>query len=130
MNKNSVVWHGLSSKMLFGRFATYFDCPTSTTTQKNVAQTFSGGGSGIILKLKSFYNQNCAFHLDVSLFSDFTDECERLFLNDLLIITDILTVNKQKQKWVSFKKFMSALCFNSTRKVRMPRRYKDRFQVG
>ena len=111
MKKESVVWHGLSSKMLFSQFATYFDCPTSTTTQKNVAQTFSGNGSGIILKLKSFYNENCAWHLDVSLFSDFTDECERLFLNDPLVITDILTIDRKKQKWVSYKKYMGALLF-------------------
>ena len=95
--------------MLFTDFATYFDCPTSTTTQKTVAQTFSGNGTGIILKLKSKYNQNCAFMLDVSLFSDFTDECERLFLNEHLIITDILTIIDNR--WKSFHKEMGALLY-------------------
>ena len=111
MSKDDVVWHGLSSKMLFGDFAAYFDCPTSTTTQRNVAQTFSGNGSGIILKLKSKHTVNCAYMLNVSLFSDFTDECERLFLNETLIITDILSI--QNQRWVSHKKYIEACLYFS-----------------
>eukprot|EP01084_Bolivina_argentea_P302448 522035_1 len=78
MDPNQVVWHGVSSKMLFDNFAAYFDCPTSTTTQKSIAQAFSDNGNGIILKLKSKHNNNCAWMLDVSVFSDYTDECERL----------------------------------------------------
>eukprot|EP01083_Nonionella_stella_P055892 147383_1 len=109
MQKNQVVWHGLSSRMLFERFAAHFDSPTSTTTQKNVAQTFSGNGHGIILKLKSKHNVKCAWMLDVSLFSDYTDECERLFLNETLIITDILTI--VKNRWVSFKNYIGACLY-------------------
>eukprot|EP01084_Bolivina_argentea_P019286 35878_1 len=111
MEANQVVWHGLSKKMLFDNFAVYFTCPTSTTTQKNVAQTFSGNGNGIVLKLKAKHKNNCPWMLDVSLFSDFTDECERLFFNETLIITDILIIINKR--WVSFKKYINAcLYFN------------------
>ena len=72
MTKDSVVWHGLSQKMVFSEFAPYFDCPTSTTTKKNIAMVFAGNGSGLILKLKSKFKDKCAFMLDVSVFSNFT----------------------------------------------------------
>ena len=78
---STVVWHGLSQKMLFESFGCHFDCPTSTTTQQSVAQTFTGNGGGFILKLKSQYINNCATMLDVSTFSDFTDGMLSIFFN-------------------------------------------------
>ena len=106
-----MVWHGLSKKLVFASFAAYFDCPTSTTTQRNVAQTFSASsdGGGIILKLKSKFVSKCAFMLDVSTFSDFTDECERLFLGESLIIADILMV--MDQRWGSCRQYIAACLY-------------------
>eukprot|EP01084_Bolivina_argentea_P160807 279990_1 len=110
MNKNSVVWRCFSSKILFANFAIYFDHPTLTTTRQTIAKKCCNS-EGIILKLKSKYNRNCAWMLDVSLFSDCTDYCEKLFLNETLIIADILT--SKNKKWTSHGKYMqSCLYFN------------------
>lgn len=99
MQQDTVVWHGLSEKMVFENFASlslfchhafeypsisallchvhfhrfYFDSPTSTTVDKRVAQAFTLQGEGIILQLKSKYNTNCATMLDVSRFSDYPE---------------------------------------------------------
>ena len=57
MKPSTVVWHVISSKMLFENFATlYFDTPTSASTSQQIAQEFSGR-DGIILRLKSKYEE-------------------------------------------------------------------------
>ena len=112
MNSDTYVYHGLSHKMLFKDFSYYFAHPTSTTTEQSVAHTFSGHG-GIILKLKSKYKRQQAFMLDVSKFSDFRDESERLFLNEALIISDIINagLDHAAEYNTAYKKYMKALNF-------------------
>lgn len=88
MTPETVVWHGVSRKMLFESFATYFECPTSTSIHQDVAASFSGP-NGVILKLKSKFNRDCAVMFNVSVFSRFS-ESERLFVKETLIISDVL----------------------------------------
>ena len=95
---------GLSHKMLFTEFSTFFDTPTSTTASKAVAHTFSGS-QGIILALKSKYKNDCPVMLNASLFSDYVDEQERLFIYETLIIHDMFTM----KEWKRYPKQMKAL---------------------
>lgn len=73
MKPKDTVWHGLSQKMVFKEFSTYFDCPTSTTTQVQVAANFAEDGGGIVLKLKSRHADNPCIALDVSHFSAYQE---------------------------------------------------------
>ena len=109
----SKVWHGLSKKMVFENFATYyFDCPTSTTTNMSVAAArFTSQGQGIILELQSKYKDHCAVLLDVSPFSRFPEEREMLALNEPLIISDILKRNETNHQWQSLAKWVRALLY-------------------
>ena len=72
MDPGVTVWHGLSEKMVFKGFSAYFDCPTSTTTEKIVASaTFAGDGRGIVLGLTSRQKESPYIALDVTPFSRF-----------------------------------------------------------
>ena len=108
MTPKTVVWHGVSRKMKFESFAAYFECPTSTSTSKSVAQGFSGP-DGMILKLKSKFKSSCSIMLDVSLFSNYPDECERLFVKETLIITDVMM--RVNNKWTAFGLYFEALVY-------------------
>ena len=132
MDPNVTVWHGLSEKMVFKGFSAYFDCPTSTTTEKIVASaTFAGGGMGIVLGLKLRDTESPCIALDVTRFSRFPSglsvlltfthlsllcplvisECERLFLGELLMITDIFISEPTKFQWTSLKRWISAFLY-------------------
>eukprot|EP01084_Bolivina_argentea_P094408 169716_1 len=81
MNTKTTVFHGLNCPMKFEHFNTYFHQPISTTTDKNVAKSFSTG-FGIILVLKSGVKKSVSTspkYLEVSLLSDFPHEAESLF---------------------------------------------------
>ena len=108
MEPKTFVWHGVSRRMHFESFATYFECPTSTSTSKEVARTFSGP-DGMILKLKSKFKESCSVMLNVSVFSDYPEECERLFVKETLIITDVMM--KVDDKWTSFGLYFKALVY-------------------
>ena len=108
MSEKESVWRGISYTSVFESFATfgisifssllisspmnfncacrcYFDCPTSTTTDRKVAENFARGKKGIILELKSKYNENCATMLEVSPFSMHPDGKFSAFVISLLI---------------------------------------------
>eukprot|EP01084_Bolivina_argentea_P256470 431823_1 len=82
--KSETFYHGLSIKLLFTSFNPSFNCPISTTTQLLVAARFAA--NGVILELKPDIASN-NWYLDVSMFSNFPSEHERLFAfaNDLYI---------------------------------------------
>lgn len=108
MTPSMVVWHGVSRKMRLKSFATYFECPTSTSTSRIVAGGFSGS-NGVIFKLKSKFKNSCSVMLDVSTFSNYPEECERLFVKETLIITDVMMrVDKQ---WRAFGLYFEALIY-------------------
>ena len=108
MTPETVVWHGVERQMKFESFAPYFECPTSTSTSKIVAQGFSGWG-GMILKLKSKFKNSCSVMLDVSVFSNYPEECERLFVKETLIIHDVMM--RVDDEWTSFGLYFQALVY-------------------
>ena len=108
MTPKTVVWHGVSRRMKFESFATFFECPTSTSTEQEVAVKFSGS-DGMILKLKSKFNRDCSTMLDVSTFSNYPAECERLFVKEALIISDVMM--RIDEKWTQFGLYFEALVF-------------------
>lgn len=108
MTPETAVWHGVSRKMRFDKFATYFECPTSTSTEKAIAASFSGS-NGVILKLQSKYKTKCSVMLDVSTFSNYPAESERLFVKETLIITDIVMLIDDE--WIQFGKWFQALVY-------------------
>ena len=108
MSPKTVVWHGVSHRMQFENFATFFECPTSTSTERLVAQGFSGS-DGVILKLKSKYKNSCSVMLDVSAFSNYPAESERLFVKETLIITDVMM--RIDNEWTMFGVYFEALVY-------------------
>ena len=108
MTRKEVVWHGVSRRMMFESFATYFECPTSTSTRQLVAEKFSGS-DGVILRLKSKFKRRCSVMLDVSTFSNYPEECERLFVKETLIIDDaMMMVDGQ---WTTFGPYFEAFAY-------------------
>ena len=108
MSPKTVVWHGVSHRMLFENFATFFECPTSTSIERLVAQGFSGS-DGVILKLKSKFKNSCSVMLDVSAFSNYPAESERLFVKETLIITDVMM--RIDNEWTMFGVYFEALVY-------------------
>ena len=114
MTSETVVWHGVTRKMKFDSFATYFECPTSTSTSRFIARGFSGP-DGMILKLKSKFKESCSVMLDVSVFSNYPEECERLFVKETLIITDVMM--RVGDEWTAFGSYFEALVYFEVRYV-------------
>ena len=108
MTSKTVVWQGVARQMKFESFAPYFECPTSTSTSRFVAENFSGW-DGMILKLKSKFKNSCSVMLDVSVFSNYPEECERLFVKETLIIHDVMM--RVDDEWTSFGLYFQALVY-------------------
>eukprot|EP01084_Bolivina_argentea_P069956 127233_1 len=92
-NIKETFYHGLYEKFLFNEFSCYFEIPTSTTTNQNIAKNnFTNGGVGIVLELAPRFNEpNLSKYLDVSIMSGYERENERLFsgTTNILAIVDI-----------------------------------------
>eukprot|EP01083_Nonionella_stella_P012289 34860_1 len=79
-------YHGLKKQFLFTDFSTIFEPPTSTTTDRNVAQTKFAGDNGIVLTLKPKFKND----LNNSKYLDGKQEKERLFAGmTVLAVVDI-----------------------------------------
>ena len=63
----------------------------------------------MILKLKSKFKSSCSVMLDVSVFSDYPHECERLFVKETLIITDLMMMIDDE--WTAFGPYSEALVY-------------------
>lgn len=108
MTPKTVVWHGVDHRMKFESFATYFESPTSTSMSQQVAQGFSGS-NGMILKLKSKFKSSCSMMLDVSVFSNYQAEEERLFVKETLMVADVMM--RVDGKWTAFGLYFEALVY-------------------
>eukprot|EP01084_Bolivina_argentea_P235485 396241_1 len=78
----TVFYHGISF-LYISTFITTFNCPTSTTTKLQIAYNFAERYNGIILELKKYdVNSDCYAlrYFNCSLFSNFANEEERLFI--------------------------------------------------
>ncbi|MCH2242777.1 MAG: hypothetical protein MK041_12825, partial [Aquabacterium sp.] len=82
-----------------------FDQPTSTTTEQNVACSFTKGG-GVVLKFGSADSNEFIKTIDMSLFSNFPHEREQLVFETRLHIKDIFI--PRLGGWIG-KNTMSAL---------------------
>eukprot|EP01083_Nonionella_stella_P032771 89669_1 len=75
--KIEIYYHGISQLLIFSTFLSFYNAPTSTTTQCTVAAIFSGD-KGAILQLKNGgYALKC---FNCSWISTFANEDERLFM--------------------------------------------------
>ena len=99
MSASSVVYCGLNARLAFTSLMQHFECPLSTTTSETTANQFSKGTTGVILKLKR--GNPRTRYLDVSRFSVYPEEHERLFMGSSLQIVDIKIGIKSLKKYVS-----------------------------
>eukprot|EP01083_Nonionella_stella_P015031 42076_1 len=99
MKPNMVVYTGLNCKLLFDSLMQHFECPLSTTVDDHIANRFAEGTTGVILKLKAANPKTRYF--DVSRFSQFPDESERLFMGSSLKIVDIFINFNESNHYIS-----------------------------
>eukprot|EP01083_Nonionella_stella_P136465 415269_1 len=99
MKPNMVVYTGLNCKLLFDSLMQHFECPLSTTVDDHIANRFAEGTTGVILKLKAANPKTRYF--DVSRFSQFPDERERLFMGSSLKIVDIFINFNESNHYIS-----------------------------
>eukprot|EP01083_Nonionella_stella_P043259 116727_1 len=98
------AYHGVSRVMVFDSMNQYVYGPFSTTSQFNVALNFACD-TGLVVTLNRSSSTRYNKYFDCAFLSDFSAEAEKLFLNGLLQISDILHV----QSRMSFGKYCRAL---------------------
>eukprot|EP01084_Bolivina_argentea_P145624 255204_1 len=118
MNENDVLYTGLTSKLLFDSFDSYFYCPLSTTPNLDVAQRFTTS-RGIIIQCKR--GNKSTMKLNVSWLSDYPSENEKLIVAQSLKICNIIVFNDKEEhdgaeslsEWIScillFEKIIEGL---------------------
>jgi len=92
LSEKQRVYHAINCKLCFSKCSISFDLPSSLTTKYSVAQKIDNNQStNIILKLGKVLNneQNMAY-LDVSNFSHFPAEKERIIFGGTLGFIDII----------------------------------------
>ena len=99
MTASDVVYCGLNALLIFRSLHQRFECPLSTTMQISVAQHFAGEDGGVILKLKR--SNPKTRYLDVSPFTLFKHEDERLFSGSTLKIVDIFIGLQSLKKYIN-----------------------------
>ena len=92
--KKCKYYHGINCQILFSNFHCDFSMPISTTISELQAYHFAGFGDGIILQFESDNSTQTVNELNVSWFSDFSSEFERLFYECTLKISDIILDGK------------------------------------
>eukprot|EP01084_Bolivina_argentea_P038386 70964_1 len=76
-SKVELLYHGMSTELLFASLYCTINAPTSTTTASSVAGTF-GGGAGIVMKLESCESTKYIRTVDMDVFTCFDHEEEHL----------------------------------------------------
>eukprot|EP01084_Bolivina_argentea_P171814 297653_1 len=106
MANDMIVYHGLNCFMLFSSFSFFAAGPTSTSIDRTIAYNFTNS-NGIILELKCRVNTGRwkAMYFDCEIFSDYSHERERLFLQSQLIMNNIIDTKNMKQYDIHFKIF-------------------------
>eukprot|EP01084_Bolivina_argentea_P249777 418288_1 len=109
--KKDIFYHGLSRKFLFNELSTVYEIPTSTTDDISVAHPFSKD-FGIVLKLGPKWKNeiNSTKCLDVSKFSEFKHEKEKLFAGmTVLSILDIYVPSDNK--WDGYGGYIKSILY-------------------
>ena len=112
MAKKEIFYCGLTAHLVLRSLNQRFECPLSTTCNKNVAERFTDEYSGVILKIKRANARTRYF--DMTSISCHSHEEERLFYGSTIKIIGILEYNEKSQKWVKWEslkppKFVGAL---------------------
>ena len=107
---NDVFYTGLNKPMLFESMAPGWFCPFSTSVSGIVALNFATM-KGVILQMKgSSYSGSRDTYMDCEWFSNYPEECERLFvMSEDLRIVDINTFDFGNKMWTSNRVPISAL---------------------
>eukprot|EP01084_Bolivina_argentea_P264001 447050_1 len=104
MPKKMTFYCGLNAKLMFDSLQQHFECPISTTSDKNIANNFSEN-SGIILTIKRANSKTRYFN--VSWLSEHGHEMERLFMGSSLKISNIWFYFNHK--WNSSKLYIASI---------------------
>jgi hypothetical protein len=101
LSRKRPLYHGISCKLIFNAFRTWFDMPTSLTVSRNIADTFAKGGAGIVLCIKHGGEADAwSLMLDVSAVSDYPNEKERLIFHCSAKFTDIWMGSTRYANWL------------------------------
>eukprot|EP01084_Bolivina_argentea_P010226 19038_1 len=101
-SKVTLLYHGMSIPLKFSTLFCAFDAPTSTTTDRHVAERFCSG-TGILIYFKSAESSQYIRTLDMSLFSCFDSEQEHLIFETRLHIQNIFIPTERsfvRKKWM------------------------------
>eukprot|EP01083_Nonionella_stella_P279631 951219_1 len=111
-SKSEKIFHGLTGKFVFDHFSTVYEIPTSTTCAITVAQNFSCGDAGIVLKLSPKYSDevNNSRCLDVSALSEYEKERERLFAG-MTVLSIINIYNTSDNAWQGYSDYVCAFLY-------------------
>eukprot|EP01084_Bolivina_argentea_P249776 418285_1 len=109
--RNDRLYHGLSQKFLFNEFSTVYEIPTSTTGKISVAHGFAKDG-GIVIQLAPKWKKeiNSSKYLDVSIFSDFKHEQEKLFAG-MTVLSIINIYNPSDNKWDGYSEYIRGILY-------------------
>ena len=112
MGKKEIFYCGLTARLVLNSTKNRFECPLSTTRNRDVAERFTDEYQGVILKIKRANAHTRYFNTVPT--SCHNHEEERVFIGSTIKIVGILTYNadsKEWNKWESLKPkyFVSAL---------------------
>eukprot|EP01084_Bolivina_argentea_P297951 513384_1 len=96
----TILYHGMSFKLLFSTLYCAFNAPTSTTTASSVATTF--GETGIVIEFESSESSKYIRTMDMGIFSRYSTEEEHLIFETRLHIKNIFI--PQERVWMGYKR--------------------------
>ena len=107
METSDVVYCGLNAHLIFRSLHQRFECPMSTTKQRTVAMHFAEKGNGIVLTLKRSNAKTRYF--DVTPFTSYKHEDERLFSGSTLKIVDISLGVKSMKRYINMLRMLEQI---------------------
>ena len=78
--KSDIFYTGISTKVVFNELIAFFNCPTSTTTEKSIAITFANENGCILEVTQNIGAGESLRFFNCSFVSKFSEESERLFV--------------------------------------------------
>lgn len=102
-DEDELLYHGVTFQSMekINQTSTYFG-PLSTTTDINIARDFAGK-NGMIMVIKPNRNNSMYKTINISLISDFEQECEVLLFNHNINIENIIYSNNYDDNYSYYK---------------------------
>ena len=97
MNRKEVFYCGLTARLVLNSTEHRFECPLSTTRNRDVAERFTDEYQGVILKIKRA-NAHTRYFNTVPI-SCHSHEEERVFIGSTMKIIGILAYNENSKEW-------------------------------